>query len=107
MRKAIRVSDITLQKKVSVISSIAEITLSESEGALLAEIITLSNNNGITISPETSAHIREKLGITQSGFGTSLHRLAEKGAITKKGRNITLHPIYKDILLITELLIKL
>lgn len=107
MRKVLKLTESNLRKKVSVISHIAGINLSDSELLLLSQIVELSTNNQVTITPQISAHIRESIGITQSGFGTSLHRLAEKGAIRKNGRTIMLHPIYKDALLITELLIKL
>lgn len=107
MRKILKLSNVTLQKKVSLISSIAGITLSEAESALLAEVIELSSNNQILLSPNVSSHIRAKLNITQSSFGTSLFRLEQKQAIKKNGRNLILHPLYKDILSVTEVLIKL
>jgi DNA-binding MarR family transcriptional regulator len=106
MRKVIKYpKELSTADKVNILSSLQKIGLSDTESAVLAEIIEHSQNNNITLSVSITKQIRDTLNISATSFNTSLHRLEQKGTIKKEGRTIILNPLYNKLQEITELLI--
>ncbi len=108
MRKIIKYpAELALSDKVNILSSLQKISLSDNESAVLAEIIELSSGNIVALSVHITKQIRNKLSISASLFNTSLHRLEQKGTMKKEGKTIILNPLYNQLTVVTEILIKL
>jgi hypothetical protein len=93
MNKYINIPNVTLYKKVKIISLIFDLTASER--LLICKLIDYSINNTIALTIDISAKIRGD--ITATSFNTGIFRLEKTGAIKKSGKTIMLHPIFNNI----------
>ena len=105
MIKGIKISGNTADKKIDVIAKICFGQLPSTELRLLRVIIDYATNNSITITPELSKQILVAANLTQSSFGTALHRLEKKRVLNSMGKTKLLHPVFKDILTWEKILI--
>ena len=94
-----------VDKKIDIVSKICFGQLPSTELRLLRLLIDFSTNNSITITPIVSKQIISAAELTQSSFGTSLHRLEKKGIINSSGKTKNLHPVFNNILTWDKILI--
>lgn len=106
MRKIIKVN-LSTQSKVQLLSLIAGIELSKTESAILSTLIECSSNGTITLSAQFNRQICQELKIEIGNYNVSIHRLTDKKAINRTGKNLILNPIYKDLIETTEVVIKI
>lgn len=95
-----------LKQKARIVSAVNNISLSDTELSVLTLLIEFSGNGTITLTGEISKQIRAITNVKEGAYNTAILRLGEKKAITKKGRDIILHPHFKDLEGITEVLVR-
>jgi len=105
MIKGLQIKGKPADRKIETITKICFGQLADSELSLLKTIIDFSTNNSITITPELSKQILVAANLTQSSFGTSLHRLEKKGVLNSMGKTKNLHPVFNNILTWDKILI--
>jgi len=106
MIRKIKPIDPTLLNKVMVLNRMVNISLSDSESAVLAELLSYSTGNALTLTPEITKQMRSNTSMAPSLFNTCMHRIEQKGAIKKEGKTIMLSPIYNNMENITGLLVE-
>lgn len=79
--------------------------LSDTEMAVLVEIVGYSAGNTLTITTDISKSIKQITGVTDTSFSTTLHRLEKKKVFDRLSKTITLHPAFKDINDMTKLVV--
>ena len=85
-------------KKIKLICDVKFGGVSESELAVLHQVLRLALNGGLTVTREISKQMVDETGLSESVISTNLHRLSKKGLFDKSGRVITaISGLFKDI----------
>jgi predicted transcriptional regulator len=105
MIKKLKYENADTALKLRVINSLRLVNLSDTESAVLAELIDNSSNNITTLTIELNKQIRAKLNMNPSLFNTCIHRLQEKGTLKKEGKTLILNPLYNNLSDITQIVI--
>ena len=81
---------------ITLISTQFKVTAS-AEIEVLYNLYNFSNSKPMTITADVRRQLCELSGTKDTALGVALFRLNEKGAITKDGKMVTLHPAYTKL----------
>lgn len=107
MEKVNKVRGIKVKRadRVKIITAIMFGVIPEGEMQTLEAVVKYSVNNTLAVSGGIGKEIKASMGISDTMFSTGLFRLEKRGIITKQGKTIMLHPVYKDIDLLNRFIL--
>ncbi len=106
MPKVIEIKDGTLESKIRCIGSMFFGTISDTELAVLVQLVLIGENGQLNLTTDASKTICKAINLNPNSLSVCIHRLTKKQAINKRNSVITFHPIINSFLVQNEYVIR-
>lgn len=105
MNKKYRLSK-DIATKIIMTAAVQGHTLSSSELIVLKELVLISDGMPMYISSGISADIKQRTGLSESAYSTSLFRLKKKKLIAQDGKTISLNAGFNGLSKLENLILE-